>query len=189
MAGVFRARARLGVELLRGLFEAACSPVVGSATKAAFNRGVAAGERGWHLLITGGHVGERCGVWSSWIASACGRGFVPAGASGGRVLGGVARDRGCGYELEIHQRGSRVVLRSKTPDDVMQEADGLRLNAGPDATRRLMHDAAIKVDLDLNRISLLRSLRAARRSARASTRLSVRPPARLRPTSKPSRRR
>jgi hypothetical protein len=70
-------------------------------------------------------------------------------------------------ELKTHQRGPKVVLRSKTPEGVMQEAYGLLLTHY--AIRRLMHDAALAADLDPDRISFLRSLRAARRSARAST--------------------
>jgi len=49
----------------------------------------------------------------------------------------------------------------------MQEAYGLLLTHY--AIRRLMHNAALAADLDPDRISFLRSLRAARRSARAST--------------------
>jgi hypothetical protein len=70
-------------------------------------------------------------------------------------------------ELKTHQRGPGVVLRSKTPEGVLQEAYGLLLTHY--AIRRLMHDAALAADLDPDRISFLQSLRAARRSARAST--------------------
>ena len=77
-------------------------------------------------------------------------------------------------ELKTHQRGPGVVLRSKTPDGVMQEAYGLLLTHY--AIRRLMHDAALAADLDPDRISFLRSLRAARRSARASTGFSPQEP-------------
>jgi len=78
-------------------------------------------------------------------------------------------------ELKTHQRGPGVVLRSKTPEGVMQEAYGLLLTHY--AIRRLMHDAALAADLDPDRISFLRSLRAARRSARASTGFSPHEPA------------
>ena len=78
-------------------------------------------------------------------------------------------------ELKTHQRGPNVVLRSKTPDGVMQEAYGLLLTHY--AIRRLMHDAALTADLDPDRISFLRSLRAARQSARASTGFSPQEPA------------
>lgn len=70
-------------------------------------------------------------------------------------------------ELKTHQRGPRAVLRSKTPDGVYQEAYGHLLTHY--AIRRLMHEAALEADVDPDRISFLRSLRAARRSARAST--------------------
>lgn len=67
-------------------------------------------------------------------------------------------------ELKIHQRGPRVVLRSKQPDGVYQEAYGYLCTHY--AIRRLMHDAALTGDLDPDRLSFTRSLRAARRSAR-----------------------
>lgn len=67
-------------------------------------------------------------------------------------------------ELKIHQRGPRVVLRSKAPDGVYQEAYGYLCTHY--AIRRLMHDAALQGDLDPDRLSFTRSLRAARRSAR-----------------------
>jgi hypothetical protein len=67
-------------------------------------------------------------------------------------------------ELKTHQRGPRVVLRSKHPDGVYQEAYGYLCTHY--AIRRLMHDAALKADLDPDRLSFTRSLRAARRSTR-----------------------
>jgi hypothetical protein len=67
-------------------------------------------------------------------------------------------------ELKVHQRGPRVVLRSKAPDGVYQEAYGYLCTHY--AIRRLMHDAALQGDLDPDRLSFTRSLRAARRSAR-----------------------
>lgn len=67
-------------------------------------------------------------------------------------------------ELKVHQRGPRVVLRSKAPDGVYQEAYGYLCTHY--AIRRLMHDAALNGDLDPDRLSFTRSLRAARRSAR-----------------------
>jgi hypothetical protein len=67
-------------------------------------------------------------------------------------------------ELKVHQRGPRVVLRSKQPDGVYQEAYGYLCTHY--AIRQLMHDAALTGDLDPDRLSFTRSLRAARRSAR-----------------------
>jgi Insertion element 4 transposase N-terminal/Transposase DDE domain len=68
-------------------------------------------------------------------------------------------------ELKTHQRGPRVVLRSKHPDGVYQEAYGFLCTHY--AIRRLMHDAALKADIDPDRLSFTRSLRAARRSTRS----------------------
>lgn len=67
-------------------------------------------------------------------------------------------------ELKTHQRGPRVVLRSKHPDGVYQEAYGHL--ATHYAIRRVMHDAALQADLVPHRLSFIRSLRAARRSTR-----------------------
>jgi hypothetical protein len=67
-------------------------------------------------------------------------------------------------ELKVHQRGPRVVLRSKQPDGVYQEAYGYLCTHY--AIRRLMHDAALTAEIDPDRLSFTRSLRAARRSAR-----------------------
>jgi hypothetical protein len=67
-------------------------------------------------------------------------------------------------EFKTHQRGARVVLRSKAPDGVYQEAYGYLCTHY--AIRRLMHDAALRADVDPDRLSFTRSLRAARRSAR-----------------------
>jgi hypothetical protein len=67
-------------------------------------------------------------------------------------------------ELKTHQRGPRVVLRSKAPDGVYQEAYGHLCTHY--AIRRVMHDAAMHADLVPHRLSFVRGLRAARRSTR-----------------------
>ena len=68
-------------------------------------------------------------------------------------------------EIKSHERGPRIVLRSKKPDGVRQEAYGyLCLHY---AIRALMHDAASSGGLDPDRVSFTRALRAARRSVRA----------------------
>ena len=68
-------------------------------------------------------------------------------------------------ELKTHQRGPRVVLRSKTPAGVHQEAWGYLLTHY--AIRALMARAADDDGIDPDRISFTRALRAARRSVRA----------------------
>ena len=70
-------------------------------------------------------------------------------------------------ELKVHQRGPRVVLRSKTADGVRQEVYGYLCVHY--AIRALMHTTADQHDVDPDRISFTRSLRAARRSVRAGT--------------------
>lgn len=67
-------------------------------------------------------------------------------------------------ELKTHQRGPKIVLRSRSPDGVYQEAYGHLCTHY--AIRRLMHDAALQADLIPHRLSFIRSLRAARRSTR-----------------------
>jgi hypothetical protein len=80
-------------------------------------------------------------------------------------------------ELKTHQRGPRVVLRSKHPDGVYQEAYGYLCTHY--AIRRLMHDAALEAELDPDRLSFITGLRAARRSTRSHPGFSPpRPPER-----------
>ena len=64
-------------------------------------------------------------------------------------------------ELKTHLRGSKVVLRSKTPDLVKQEFFGLLM--AHFAVRGLMHEAALKADEDPDRLSFLHSVRVVRR--------------------------
>jgi hypothetical protein len=65
-------------------------------------------------------------------------------------------------ELKVHQRGPRVVLRSKTPDGVIQEIYGYLCVHY--AIRWLMHAVAIESGHDPDRLSFTRTLRAARRT-------------------------
>jgi len=64
-------------------------------------------------------------------------------------------------ELKTHLRGSRIVLRSKTPDLVKQEFYGLML--AHFAIRGLMHEAALKADHDPDQLSFLHAVRVIRR--------------------------
>ena len=68
-------------------------------------------------------------------------------------------------ELKTHQRGPRVVLRSKTPEGVRQEAWGHLCTHY--ALRALVTKAAADRDLDPDRVSFTRTAHAARRSVRA----------------------
>jgi hypothetical protein len=65
-------------------------------------------------------------------------------------------------ELKTHQRGPQVVLRSKDPDGVYQEAYAQL--AVHYAILTLMHEAALTAQLDPDRLPFLRSLRVARRT-------------------------
>jgi hypothetical protein len=66
-------------------------------------------------------------------------------------------------ELKTHQRSPRMVLRSKMPDGVVQEAYGYLCVHY--AIRWLMHAVALEADADPDRLSFTRSLRVARRTA------------------------
>jgi Insertion element 4 transposase N-terminal/Transposase DDE domain len=68
-------------------------------------------------------------------------------------------------EMKTHQRGPRVVLRSKSPGGVRQEAYGYLCTHY--AIRALMAGAASGHGIDPDRISFTRALNAARRSVRA----------------------
>ena len=64
-------------------------------------------------------------------------------------------------ELKTHLRGSRIVLRSKTPDLVRQEFYGLMM--AHFAVRGLMHEAALRADEDPDKLSFLHAVRVVRR--------------------------
>jgi hypothetical protein len=68
-------------------------------------------------------------------------------------------------ELKTHLRGSKIVLRSKTPDLVRQEIYGLLL--AHFAIRGLMHEAALKADEDPDRLSFIHAVRIMRRKIAA----------------------
>jgi hypothetical protein len=64
-------------------------------------------------------------------------------------------------ELKTHLRGSKIVLRSKTPDLVRQEFYGLIM--AHFAVRGLMHEAALTVNEDPDRLSFLHAVHVIRR--------------------------
>jgi hypothetical protein len=64
-------------------------------------------------------------------------------------------------ELKTHQRGPRLVLRSRYPDGVLQEVWGFLLVHW--AIRELMHTAALDGDIDPDRVSFTPALRLVRR--------------------------
>jgi hypothetical protein len=64
-------------------------------------------------------------------------------------------------ELKTHLRGAQIVLRSKTPELVRQEFYGLLM--AHFAIRGLMHEAALRVDEDPDRLSFLHSVRVVQR--------------------------
>ena len=64
-------------------------------------------------------------------------------------------------ELKTHLRGAKIVLRSKTPDLVRQEFYGLMM--AHFAIRGLMHEAALRANVDPDRLSFLHAVRVVRR--------------------------
>ena len=69
-------------------------------------------------------------------------------------------------ELKTHQRGARTVLRSKSPDLVLQEIWGHLCCHY--AIRTLMLEAADRADVDPDRVSFVAALRIVRRSIAAA---------------------
>ena len=65
-------------------------------------------------------------------------------------------------EIKTHQRGAKVVLRSRHPDGVEQEVWGFLLVHW--AIRELIHTAALDAEIDPDRVSFTRALRLARRT-------------------------
>jgi hypothetical protein len=76
-------------------------------------------------------------------------------------------------ELKTHQRGPKVVLRSKSPEMVTQEVWGMLLVYL--AIRRLMHHAALDADVDPDRLSFVRSLRIVRRQVATTGQVALPP--------------
>lgn len=64
-------------------------------------------------------------------------------------------------EFKVHLRGARLVLRSKTPDLVRQEFYGFLLTYF--AVRGLMHEAALSVGEDADRLSFTNAVEVIRR--------------------------
>lgn len=64
-------------------------------------------------------------------------------------------------ELKTHLRGAQIVLRSKTPELIKQEFYGLLM--AHFAIRGLMHEAALKVGEDPDRLSFLHAVHVVQR--------------------------
>ena len=65
-------------------------------------------------------------------------------------------------ELKTHLRGRQTLLRSKTPDLIRQEFYGLMM--AHFAVRGLMHEAALKAEVDPDRLSFVHAVRVIRRT-------------------------
>jgi hypothetical protein len=64
-------------------------------------------------------------------------------------------------EFKTHLRGRGIVLRSKTPEGVYQEFWGFVL--AHNAIRKIMHDAALRADVDPDRLSFTHAVHTVRR--------------------------
>ena len=73
-------------------------------------------------------------------------------------------------EIETHQRGPAAVLRSRSPDLVLQELYGLLITHY--AVRQLMTEAADQAELDPDRLSFTRALNIVRRQVTAQAAFS-----------------
>jgi hypothetical protein len=73
-------------------------------------------------------------------------------------------------EIETRQRGPAVILRSRSPDLVLQELYGLLITHY--AIRRLMTEAADQAELDPDRLSFTRALNIVRRQVTAQAAFS-----------------
>jgi hypothetical protein len=76
-------------------------------------------------------------------------------------------------ELKTHQRGPKVVLRSRSPELVAQEVWGMLLVHH--AIRTLMHQAALDHQVDPDRLSFVRSLRIVRRQVTTTGQAAIPP--------------
>ncbi|MFH1540209.1 MAG: IS4 family transposase [bacterium] len=76
-------------------------------------------------------------------------------------------------ELKTHQRGARMVFRSKTPNGVFQELYGYLL--AHFAIRGIMHEAALALDIDPDRVSFTNTIRIIRRKLQRFQTLSPLP--------------
>jgi hypothetical protein len=77
-------------------------------------------------------------------------------------------------EIETRQRGPAVILRSRSPDMVLQELYGLLITHY--AIRKLMTEAADQAELDPDRLSFTRTLNIVRRQVTAQAGFSPLPP-------------
>jgi len=73
-------------------------------------------------------------------------------------------------EFKTHLRGNRIVLRSKRPDLVRQEFYGFIM--AHYAIRGIMHEAALKVDEDPDKLSYVHAVRVIRRKMAATAAIS-----------------
>ena len=79
--------------------------------------------------------------------------------------------------MKTSLRGANVVLRSKTPELVRQEFHGLMMTHF--AIRGVMHEAALKADVDPDRLSFIHAVRVIKRKLPAF--LSIPPSAQSSP--------
>ena len=137
-SGISQARTRLGWRPLQQLYDELVGPIAGPATQGAW-------YRGWRLMSLDGSTLD-----------------VPDTAANAQAFYHERWEIETALdELKTHLRGATIVLRSKTPDLVRQEFYGLLL--AHFAIRGLMHEAAVKVGIDPDRLSFVHAVRVIRR--------------------------
>lgn len=91
--------------------------------------------------------------------------ILDPGAATAKELGGLYHERweieSAFDELKVHLKGRQTLLRSRTPDLIQQEFYGLMM--AHFAVRGLMHEAALRAEVDPDRLSFIHAVRVIRR--------------------------
>ena len=165
-SGISQARGRLGAEPMMRLHDAVVSPVAAKRTRGAW-------YKGRRLVSLDGStldVADTRANEQAFGRPGASRGssaypqirFVSLVENGTHVLFGSRWEVETSLdELKTHLRGSKIVLRSKTPELVRQEFYGLMM--AHFAVRGLMHEAAIAADVDPDQLSFVHAVRVIRR--------------------------
>ena len=189
-SGISQARTRLGVEPVKRLHDETVAPIASKSTRGAWYRewrlasldgstldvadtkenegafgrpGASRGSSAYprirfvSLVENGTHVlfGSRMGDYQTGEITLAKELAAPMRSGlGDRERTGRTQD-------PENRGGSKIVLRSKTPELVRQEFYGLMM--AHFAVRGLMHEAALKADIDPDELSFVHSVRVVRR--------------------------
>jgi len=189
-SGISQARTRLGVEPVKRLHDETVGPIASKSTRGAWYRewrlasldgstldvadtkenegafgrpGASRGSSAYprirfvSLVENGTHVlfGSRMGDYQTGEITLAKELAAP-------MRSGLGNRERIGRTQDPENRGgSKIVLRSKTPELVRQEFYGLMM--AHFAVRGLMHEAALKADIDPDELSFVHSVRVVRR--------------------------